>query len=84
MNEGSYSTADGIVIGSRVKLLGILYAGPIYNAQGEVKVVPIPQATKVVAITGMPNNLGYVIKSSELKSIEEKLRAPAADEDKKN
>lgn len=51
---------------TRNKLLGILYAGPMYTAQGDVVVVEVPTALKGFANTLIPTNLGFVIKSSRL------------------
>ncbi|EGJ10834.1 trypsin-like peptidase domain-containing protein [Rubrivivax benzoatilyticus] len=63
------SRASGMTIGnSRVKLLGILYAGPMHFATGEVRAVEIGQ--KTIAVTGVPNNLGYVISSRAVKDFE--------------
>jgi hypothetical protein len=57
-------------MGTRIKLLGILYAGPQHNANGEIVVIPVPTSNKPIAMTSIPNNLGYVIKASQIQSIE--------------
>ena len=50
---------------SRVYLLGILYAGPQLTVTGEIKVVTIPNVQqKALSVSHIPNNLGYIIKSS--------------------
>lgn len=50
---------------SRLFLLGILYAGPLYTVNGEViKTIPGTSIEKVKS--EVPMNLGYVIKSSEI------------------
>lgn len=71
-NQGGYSTkSGGIVIGpSRIKLLGILYAGPQHTISGEVKVIQVPTQNKPISISTIPNNLGMVIKASELDAFE--------------
>lgn len=63
VNPGGHFTKDGSLVfsGSRVYLLGVLYAGHQYSAKGEIKFVNIPSI-----ITSMPNNLGLVIKSEKL------------------
>lgn len=66
LNEGAYSTQKGIVVGTRLILLGYLYAGPQYNAQGSVIVVDVPTNQKIGSITPIMANLGYYIKSSEI------------------
>lgn len=47
-------------------LLGILYAGFQHTASGDIKIIEIPQVQKAYVQTSIPNNLGIVIKSSEL------------------
>jgi len=78
MNLGSYSDGGGIKIGNRVKFLGILYAGPQYVAEGEIKIVNIPTLQKPIPSISIPNNLGFVIKSKKLLGlknlIESKLK----------
>ncbi len=67
-NLGGYTTkAGGTVIGgARIKLLGILYAGPQHTATGEIEVINVPTQQKVVAFSRIPNNLGLVIKAQRL------------------
>jgi hypothetical protein len=70
-NEGSYSTPTALVMGSRVKLLGILYAGPQYRADGEIIVQTVPTTQVPVSQTSIPMNLGYVISSQEIEKFKE-------------
>ncbi|QTE34581.1 serine protease [Mucilaginibacter gossypii] len=56
-------------IGTKLYLLGILYAGAEYAANGKLikvnpKPIPTKDSTKIT--TNIPINLGYVIKASEL------------------
>ena len=52
---------------SRVLLLGILYAGPQLTVTGDIKVVTIPNMQqKALAVSHIPNNLGYIIKSERI------------------
>lgn len=69
-NEGSYATANGLNLGSRLMLLGILYAGAIYAANGELEIEPIGRQNRVVSRTMLPINLGYCIKASKLDAFE--------------
>lgn len=70
-NFGSYADRNGnISMGTRIKLIGILYAGPQHTATGDIVVVPVPTNNRPLATTSIPNNLGYVIKSSELAPLE--------------
>lgn len=67
------SRSKGMMIGpSRVKLLGVLYAGPMHIATGEIRTVEIGQ--KNVAVTGIPNNLGYVIAARAIQDFEPLLK----------
>ncbi len=65
LNEGFYATQKGTVVGSRVFLLGVLFAGPQFTADGTIQVVDIPTATPV-ARTSIPSHLGYYVKASEI------------------
>lgn len=70
-NEGAYSDARGnLSVGSRLLLLGILYAGPQFTAQGDIHVVNIPTNNKHIVLSSIPNNLGIVIKSEKLLDFE--------------
>lgn len=70
-NTGSYATRDGgLTIGTRIVLLGILYAGPQFTAEGEVKVITVPTQQKVVSRALIPINLGMVIKATRLSDFE--------------
>ena len=71
---GSYQTRNALVMGSRIKLLGILYAGPQHTIQGDVRVVPVATQQRAVAVAGIPNNLGIIIKSEQLLAFEGKLK----------
>jgi hypothetical protein len=75
-NFGSYSTkSTEIVIGARIKLLGILYAGPQHTATGEIEIVNVPTQQKAIAFSRIPNNLGLVIKSSRLSEFDAILKS---------
>jgi hypothetical protein len=57
--------------GGRIKLLGILWGGPQYLAPGVIHAVPIPTAVQQVAVSRIPNNLGYCVKAEQLLAFEE-------------
>ncbi|MBI3416888.1 MAG: trypsin-like peptidase domain-containing protein [Verrucomicrobia bacterium] len=66
-NSGNYSDRMGnTIIGTRIKLLGVLYAGPQHTATGEITIANVPTASKPVAISRIPNNLGIIIKAERL------------------
>lgn len=72
---GSYKSKKGNFIGdSRIKLLGVLYAGPYYTIEGESRVVPVPTTQKEVYEVNIPNNLGIIIKSIELIAFDPIMR----------
>lgn len=68
---GNYQSIKGNLFGqSRIKLIGILYAGFQHTVEGEVKIVTIPTHQKAITISGVPNNLGIIIKSEQLLAFE--------------
>lgn len=76
-NIGSYAIRDeGITIGSRIKLLGILYAGPQHTVTGEIQIVNAPTYQYPIAVSSIPNNLGLVIKAARLHEFESILQRP--------
>ena len=69
--QGYSTKSGGMVIGpSRVKLLGVLYAGPQHTVSGEIRVIQIPTQNIPVPVSTIPNNLGMVIKASQLDAFE--------------
>lgn len=54
----------------RVKLLGILYAGPQYTAEGSIVIKNVPTNNIPVVMSQIPTNLGLVIKSSKILDFE--------------
>lgn len=74
LNEGSYRTQNSIVMGSRIKLLGILYAGPQHTATGSIQVVNIPTRQEPIAISRIPNNLGIIIKAKKILELEAEVK----------
>ena len=78
-NQGSYATSSGgITVGSRFKLLGILYAGPVQSQEGELIIRPIPTAHETVSVSKSPIHLGFCIKSSEILPLVSAARAKIA------
>jgi hypothetical protein len=65
-NQGSYPTGDGIAIGNRVMLLGVLYAGPQMTAIGDIQTKTIPTADVQFSRTNLMINIGYAVKSRRL------------------
>lgn len=67
-NHGSYTDAHGGVhiASSRLLLMGILFAGPQHEVHGEIHTINTPMKLIPFSKAHIPNNLGYVIKSSKL------------------
>lgn len=75
LNIGSYANKSGkLCLGTRGFLLGVLYAGPQHIVEGELHLVKVATSQKPIALTQIPNNLGFVIRSSELLVFEDILR----------
>ncbi len=70
-STGWTDRSGSVMMGApRVKLLGLLYAGPQHTATGEVRIVTVPTQERAVAVSRIPNNLGLVIKASRLREME--------------
>lgn len=68
LNQGSYHSRNGIILGNRIYLLGILYGGPQFDAQGILNFSVLPNApTPIVSI---PMNLGVMIKAERILEFE--------------
>ncbi len=75
-NIGGYAAKyGGMVIGTRVKLLGVLYAGPQHTVEGEIRIVKVPTLERPVSVSAIPNNLGIIIKARKLDAFENIFRA---------
>ena len=72
-NVGGYTTKTGdTMLGqTRIKLLGVLYAGPQFTVEGKIQVVPVPTKTTPVSVSQIPTNLGLVIKAELILEFEE-------------
>ena len=72
LNQGGYVDKKGNLNwgGSRVMLLGVMYAGPQHTVEGKITFAAIPKT-----YTNIPNNLGLVIKSSRLIEFKPSLLA---------
>lgn len=65
---------DNFKLQNRLKLLGIMYSGPLHNAEGITLNQTVTLASGKTTITPILINLGYVIKSSVLLDFEELLK----------
>jgi hypothetical protein len=74
-DTNGYTTKKTTFIGaSRIKLLGVLYAGPQYTVEGHVKIVMVPTQQKAISVAGIPINLGVIIKAEQLLAFEDIFR----------
>lgn len=66
--DGIYHEGGVPHVGVKTKLLGVLYAGPQFTAEGKLELRPVPHALDQipVSITRIPMNLGHVINASQL------------------
>lgn len=69
-NKGSYRIDSTIHMSDRIRFLGILYASPQYTVQGKIKITQIATQNILTAVTNIPNNLGFVIKSNKILDFE--------------
>ena len=69
-NQGSYPVQNGIVVGSRLILLGVLYAGTKMNIEGNVEIVEVPTVNIPIMKSKIPNNIGIIIKIEKLLNFE--------------
>lgn len=73
LNEGSYRDKHGNAYfgPSRVLLLGVLFAGPQYNAGGDIVIKTIPTSIQMVeANIRIMTNLGYYVKAAEINEFQ--------------
>lgn len=69
-NQGSWlNRQNQVQIGTRLMLVGIVYAVAQHSVNGELRIIPAP-TQKQVATSQIPNNLGLCIKSSRILEFE--------------
>ena len=64
VNEGSYSTTNALVMGTRFALIGVLYAGHTETVNGHIVAEPVPTNLTPVAKVKHMINLGLCVKSA--------------------
>lgn len=68
--DGVVRTGDSDVsIGSKARLLGVLFAGPLISQEGRIEQRTIPTGTSYVAVTESMMNLGFVVHADALKDF---------------
>ena len=68
LNQGAFPTKEGISVGNRVMLLGVLYGGHQFNTQGVLQFTNLPNVPKPVV--QLPINLGIMIKAERILEFE--------------
>lgn len=68
LNQGAYPVEGGIAMGNRIYLLGVLYGGHEFDAQGILQYYNLPNVP--VPITRIPINLGIMIKAERILEFE--------------
>lgn len=71
-NQGSYTVPEGLAFGNRILLLGVLYGGPQFNAQGILTFHNLPNVP--IPVVNIPTNLGMIIKSNKILEFEKKFK----------
>lgn len=72
LNQGTYTTPQGVCVGTRIYLLGILYGGHEFNARGVLQFANLPNAP--VPVTHIPINLGLMIKAERILEFETMIK----------
>lgn len=73
LNQGSYATHEGLMVGNRMYLLGVLYGGLELNARGVLQFATLPNVPSPV--TRIPINLGIMIKSERILEFEAMIKS---------
>jgi hypothetical protein len=70
-NEGSWPTRNGgIALGTRAKLLGVVYGVAVQDVSGNVLIQNAPTQILAPGMMAVPTNLGACIKSSRILEFE--------------
>jgi hypothetical protein len=74
-NDNGYTDKKGTThLGAkRIVLLGVLFSGPILDAQGNIVIEEIPTQQKISTSTPVMVNLGYYIKAKEILKLKEEV-----------
>lgn len=72
LNQGAYTVPDGITMGNRIYLLGVLYGGHEFNVNGVLRFVNLPNMP--TPVTRIPINLGIMIKAERVLAFESLLK----------
>lgn len=72
LNQGAFTTPEGLSVGNRIFLLGVLYGGHEYDVRGVLQFTNLP--TIPAPLTSIPINLGILIKSERILEFEDMIK----------
>jgi len=74
-NDNGFTDKKGTthIAAKRFALLGLLFSGPIFDAQGNIVIKEIPTQQEISTSTPVMVNLGYYIKSKEILKLKEEV-----------
>ena len=72
LNQGAYIEGGGVTLGNRLYLLGILYGGHEFKANGVLRFSMLPNIP--TPVTNIPINLGIMIKSDRILEFEDMFK----------
>lgn len=77
VNQGFIHHKNGNVSlgGFRIMFLGVLYAGPLTTASGQIIVKTVPTALQPVPVVNMMMNLGFCVRAAKIMDFEAILLA---------
>lgn len=75
LNLGAYAQGNGINLGTRFLFMGVMTWIHLFDAKGELRIAELPNMP--IPHTGIPTNLGIMIKSERVKEFEKLFPRPA-------
>ena len=74
-NDNGYRDKKGTnhIGARRYALLGVLFGGPIFDAEGKISIKEIPTQQNIVTNTPLMINIGYYIKAKEILRLKKEV-----------
>jgi len=73
IQEGMIQNPDGFSPGVKIELLGTLWGGPTFSAEGKIIPTAIPTSTSGIPVTQVMMNLGFVVPADALDDLHAEL-----------
>lgn len=70
IQEGMVQSSSGFSPGVRLELLGTLWGGPTFSAEGKIIPTTIPTSTAGIPLTQVMMNLGFVVPANALDDLQ--------------